>query len=344
VVLVVLHGASSLVVKPEKGEELRWVPDVPLWIRLDKSRRECFDIHVDGLSQTIACDSDIFIDDPGIGEHSLQLFATFLPTASSLVYNETFRLVVKDTMPDWLSEDGKYQYPESVEGYHQWWYHSGVWSNTYWRGVVSHKAPTDMWNYQEIIHEIKPSVVLEVGTRFGGSTLFFSDVMKAVHQTSAYKILTVDIDHDSINSQLNREPRVEILTAPSASLRVQRRLKELRDELPGSLFVILDGDHGADNVTLELQMISQVLRRGDYVVVEDTNLDGHEFAVHPNWGPCPYDAVIQFLAMNREFFRRDLQRERKFGFSQSMAGFLRVVGEDPQNIYSLELHNPYLDM
>ena len=27
-----------------------------------------------------------------------------------------------------------------------------------------------------------------------------------------------------------------------------------------------------------------------------------------------------------------------------MAGFLRVVGEDPHNIFSLELHNPYRDM
>eukprot|EP00960_Hanusia_phi_P072197 767726-Hanusia_phi.AAC.4 len=64
--------------------------------------------------------------------------------------------------------------------------------------------------------------------------------MKALHRTRPYKILTVDVDRDAINSQVRRdglglhvsqswqvhsEPNVEILTAPSASLRVQKRLK-----------------------------------------------------------------------------------------------------------------------
>ena len=80
-----------------------------------------------------------------------------------------------------------------------------------------------------------------------------------------------------------------------------------------------DADHGAANVTLELQMLVPVLKPGDYVIVEDTNLDGHEHAVAPGWGPSPYDAITQFMAMNRDVFERDLHREVKFGFSQAMA-------------------------
>ena len=87
---------------------------------------------------------------------------------------------------------------------------------------------------------------------------------------------------------------------------------------------IPDADHGAANVTLELQMLVPVLQPGDYVVVEDTNLDGHEHAVAPGWGPSPYDAITHFMAMNRDVFERDLQREVKFGFSQAMAVRLRV--------------------
>eukprot|EP00960_Hanusia_phi_P072198 767726-Hanusia_phi.AAC.5 len=158
-VLAAGHGGSGLVEKPEDGEELRWVPDVPLWLRLQKRESECFDIHIDGRSLTIACDGDVFVDDPGVGEHSLQLFATFLPSTSSLVHNSSFRLVMKDKVPDWMSADGKLHARLRVaEDYHQWWHKSGVWASTYWRGVVSHKAPTDMWNYQEILHEIRPSV------------------------------------------------------------------------------------------------------------------------------------------------------------------------------------------
>lgn len=66
-------------------------------------------------------------------------------------------------------------------------------------------------------------------------------------------------------------------------------------------------------------MLVPVLKPGDYVIVEDTNLDGHEHAVAPGWGPSPYDAITQFMAMNRDVFERDLHREVKFGFSQAMA-------------------------
>ncbi len=57
-------------------------------------------------------------------------------------------------------------------------------------------------NYQEILHILKPSVVLEFGSRFGGSVLYFADVMKAVHRKGTpYRILTVDVDKSHIDPQ-----------------------------------------------------------------------------------------------------------------------------------------------
>lgn len=147
-------------------------------------------------------------------------------------------------------------------------------------------------NYQEIIHQLKPSVVLEFGTRFGGSTLFFADLLRNIYSSEKpYRILTVDIDSSNIDLQVQRlsvdagwwcgcelvyaflphlarqplcdgsragqvfkEPRVEVLTAPSASLRAAERLAAARLAAPGPLFAILDADHGKDNVTLELQV------------------------------------------------------------------------------------------
>ncbi len=53
--------------------------------------------------------------------------------------------------------------------------------------------------------------------------------------------------------QVHAEPRVQIVTAPSASGTVSRQLAAARAATPGPLFTILDADHGKDNVTLELQ-------------------------------------------------------------------------------------------
>ncbi len=36
-------------------------------------------------------------------------------------------------------------------------------------------------NYQEILHVLKPTVLLKFGARYGGFVLYFANVMKAVH-------------------------------------------------------------------------------------------------------------------------------------------------------------------
>lgn len=105
------------------------------------------------------------------------------------------------------------------------------------------------------------------------------------------------------------------------------------------MFVIHDADHSADNVTLELQTTAPLLRRGDYVVIEDTNV---KIVVHDH-GPGPFDAAVAFMAMHRGLFARDLERELKFGFSQAMTGFLKVRADGHPGMRQRLTVNPYLD-
>ena len=221
----VRDGDCVRILHPSENEALEFIPDIPLWVRLERREGECFDIVLDGQSETISCDADTILSArPEPGEHTLELIPTFLPSASGPMASVTFRVVAAE--PGSL-HDPKHipSLPDAVEAYHKWLYKTGAWVHTKWRGVTSHKFPTDMWNYQEILHKLQPVLVLELGTRFGGTTLFFSDVMKRVHGTSGqpYRILTVDIDRSSIDDQVFSEPHVEILSAPSASHRMQAR-------------------------------------------------------------------------------------------------------------------------
>src|SRR3990172_5815506 len=45
-----------------------------------------------------------------------------------------------------------------------------------WLGVEVIKYPTDLVIYQEIIHEIRPDLIVETGTHHGGSAMFFASV------------------------------------------------------------------------------------------------------------------------------------------------------------------------
>jgi cephalosporin hydroxylase len=202
--------------------------------------------------------------------------------------------------------------------YHQWYFDKLVWRTTTWLGVPTLKSVCDMWNYQEILTELRPALVVEFGTAYGGSALFFATVMEKLRED--YTVFTVDIDRARVHDQVLAHERIEIFVSSSVDDAVRQRLSELRAAHPGPVFAILDSDHSEAHVLAELELLHSVLVRGDYLVVEDTQLNGHP--VIPDWGPGPYEAVQRFLSKYPEEFWRDRRREAKFGFSFAPSAFL----------------------
>lgn len=202
--------------------------------------------------------------------------------------------------------------------YHVWYYGAGVWKSTSWLGVRTLKSVSDMWNYQEILAELRPTLLVEFGTAYGGSALFFASVLEGLGRP--YRVLTVDTLRSRIDQQTLDHPHIEIDTASSTDPAVAARIAELKDLFPGPVFAILDSDHSAAHVRAELDLITPLLAPGDYLVVEDSNLNGHP--VMPDYGPGPFEAVAGFLADHPTAYRLDAAREAKFGFSFAPGGFL----------------------
>lgn len=202
--------------------------------------------------------------------------------------------------------------------YHVWYYGSGVWKSTSWLEVRTLKSVSDMWNYQEILTALRPRLVIEFGTAYGGSALFFAAVLEGLGLD--YRVLTVDTLRSRIDRRVLDHPGIEVLTASSTDPLTAARIAEARRELPGPVFAILDSDHSADHVRAELELITPLLEPGDYLVVEDSNLNGHP--VLPGYGPGPFEAVAAYRAAHPDAYRGDPEREAKFGFTFSPGGFL----------------------
>ena len=83
--------------------------------------------------------------------------------------------------------------------------------------------------------------------------------------------------------------------------------------------VILDSDHSRDHVLRELELYAPFVTRGCYLVVEDTNVNGHP--VVPGFGPGPMEAVTAFLRTAADF-TVDHARE-KFMLTFNPSGYLR---------------------
>jgi cephalosporin hydroxylase len=162
--------------------------------------------------------------------------------------------------------------------YHQWYYDSVVWQNIQWLGVPIFKSPMDLWSYQEIICELRPTLVIEFGTYKGGSALFFRNILDMAGIDA--EVITVDI-LDAVHPIACAKEGIRFIQDSSTSPSVRELLVAAIAQRPGKIFAILDSDHRAEHVYAEMLELRDLLSPGDYVVVEDGNINGHP--VLPNW-------------------------------------------------------------
>jgi cephalosporin hydroxylase len=204
------------------------------------------------------------------------------------------------------------------EEYHKWYYNTLVWKKTTWTGVKCWKSVGDMWNYQEILFELKPSLVIEFGTRHGGSALFFASVMRQIGEP--FKVLSVDISHGSLDPAAQCDPDILFVESRSTVPAIAGHIQRLKTEFPGKVFAILDSDHSMNHVLAEMKLLRPLLSAGDYLIVEDSMLNGHP--VLPGWGPGPYEAIEAYEHEFPNDYKHDVARENKFGWTFAPNGYL----------------------
>ncbi|MGZ5101611.1 MAG: CmcI family methyltransferase, partial [Usitatibacter sp.] len=83
--------------------------------------------------------------------------------------------------------------------------------------------------------------------------------------------------------------------------------------------LILDSDHKCIHVLRELRAWVPKLRKGDYLVIEDTIVNGHP--VRPVHGPGPWEAIEEYVVEAPGLLARDEAREAKFGMTFAPHGF-----------------------
>jgi cephalosporin hydroxylase len=192
---------------------------------------------------------------------------------------------------------------------------STVWTTTRWMGRPLLKWPGDLWIYQEIIHDTRPDLIIETGTNQGGSALYYAHLFDVLGHG---EVLSIDIAHPS--GGLPTHPRIEFLRGSSTAPEILSAISEKVRRVT-KVMVILDSDHSQAHVARELELYSKFVTEQCYLVVEDTNVNGH-----PVWrshGPGPMEAVLDFLRTNPAFIA-DSSKER-YKMTLNPHGWLRRV-------------------
>ncbi|OKH60064.1 hypothetical protein NIES2130_05820 [Scytonema sp. HK-05] len=171
-----------------------------------------------------------------------------------------------------------------------------VWKNTYWLGIKALKCPLDLWLYQEIISSQKPDFIVECGVAFGGTTAFLADMCKLVGKG---EVIGIDINIlEQTRQDLSRYENIKLIQGSSVSLETAQQIFQIVEKK--NTLVILDSDHSKDHVLQEILIYSELIPSGGYLIVEDTNLNGHP--VLPEFGSGPMEAVEEFLEKNSNFY------------------------------------------
>ncbi|MBW1788198.1 MAG: class I SAM-dependent methyltransferase [Deltaproteobacteria bacterium] len=220
--------------------------------------------------------------------------------------------------------------------------------NNHYLGVEIWQNPFDMWVFQQMITELKPDVIVETGTAHAGSTLFFATILEKINPGG--RIITIELDPDVEKNIIKARSypvfsqMVRVIKGDSVSADTIRQIQSLVDEVKKEkngrngtvddqelvVLVTLDSLHSAKHVLKELELYSQFVSPGSYILVQDTIIDKKkkyfDWFVRP-WAKGsvagPAQAVREFLEENPGF-QRD-RRWEKYYFTFYPGGFLKKI-------------------
>ena len=151
--------------------------------------------------------------------------------------------------------------------------------------------------------------------------MFFADLLAA--GTREGVVASIDVTHADLHPVAAAHPRIRLILGDSAAPATIGQIREIvPDGRSRRLLLILDSDHSSAHVLRELNALVPLLRQGDYLVVEDTIVNGHP--VRPDFGPGPLEAIEAYLAANPRRLVPDVERESKFGCTFAFRGYYKV--------------------
>lgn len=198
--------------------------------------------------------------------------------------------------------------PEGFEIISQLWVKAYVQSRltheVTWMGIPIIQFPQDICMMQELLWKVRPDVIVECGVAHGGSLVFYASQMELMGKG---RVIGVDVEirhHNrlAINNHMMAH-RIELIEGSSIDLQTVGLVK---DKIKGArrVMVVLDSNHSTEHVARELELYSDMVTEGSYLIA----MDGAQAYVwdipnaKPGWEEDnPLIAIERFVKRDKRF-------------------------------------------
>ena len=215
--------------------------------------------------------------------------------------------------------------------------------------------PQDIVAFQEIVWEVKPDLIIEMGIAHGGSLIMSASMLAMIDLCERGKTslepdlsnprIVLGIDIDIRNHNLNAikshplSPRINLIEGSSVDQEIIKKVIEISKKY-NKVLVCLDSHHTHDHVYKELIAYAPIVSKGSYCIVFDTVIEDmpKNLTAERDWSPgnSPKSAVKDYLkhisekevlGVDREILRfsNDEKLENKLLISVAPEGYLRRI-------------------
>lgn len=155
---------------------------------------------------------------------------------------------------------------------------STITGNFLYKGIAVQQNPKIIEVFEEVLREVNPDLIIEIGTGSGGMTLILNDILEKINLTNT-KIKSFDIVAFKSNPLLNNLNNVEFLTLnifqPCYNDLLDNYVNIINSYIIENNKVIVLCD-GSKNIK-EFNVLSKYIKSGDIIMIHDYAKDKQAF-------------------------------------------------------------------
>lgn len=161
-----------------------------------------------------------------------------------------------------------------------------------YKGTPCLKSPLDMSIYLKLLWDLKPRTIIEIGSKHGGSALFFADIAQLFGLEA--HVYSIDLTQPALT-----DPRITFLQGDVNHLDKTFAEHGL-SACPHPWYVNEDSAHTYQGCLAALKVLAAEMQPGDMLSMEDGVLD--ELGLSENYDGGPNRAIAEFFETHPDTF------------------------------------------